>query len=61
MATYRKRKKDSDTWHWCTNCSQWPKNSDSYDEVTLPGKQRPSSGELHNECRSKEREGNCSQ
>jgi len=54
MPTYRKRK-GRDTWHWCTNCSLWP-DSD-YEEVTTPG--RPSSGELCNECRSKEEKGEC--
>jgi hypothetical protein len=54
MTTYRKRK-GSDTWHWCRNCSQWP--TSDYEEVTTAG--RPTTGELHNECRSKEQEGNC--
>jgi hypothetical protein len=54
MTTYRK-KKDSDTWHWCTNCSNWP--TSDYDEITVEG--RPSSGELDNECLAKERKGEC--
>lgn len=52
MAKYRK-KKGSDTWHWCTNCSNWP--TSDYDE--REGK--PSSGELDNECQAKEKAGNC--
>ena len=51
---YRKRK-GTDTWHWCTNCSNWP--TSNYDEVDLPG--RPPSGELDNECKGKESAGNC--
>jgi len=23
-----RRRKDSDTWHWCTNCSNWPKEGE---------------------------------
>lgn len=49
---YRKRK-DKDTWHWCTNCSNYPK--ENYEEK--PSK--PSTGELCNECLSKERSGDC--
>ena len=50
-----RRKKDSDTWHWCTNCSNWP----TYNYETWIGEGRPPSGELDNECKSKEREGKC--
>jgi len=56
MRTYRKRK-GSDTWHWCKNCANWP--IFDYDEVIIPDRERPTSGELDNECRTKEREGNC--
>lgn len=56
MTTYR-RKKDSDRWHWCTNCSDWP--TSEYVEVTLPDNERPSYGELDNQCRDKERRGEC--
>ena len=51
---YRKRK-DSDTWHWCTNCSKWP--IEDYD--VWCGEGRPSNGELDKECLSKERNGEC--
>lgn len=54
MTIYR-RKKDSDTWHWCKNCSNWP--TSEYVEVTVSG--RPTSGELDNECLAKEKAGNC--
>jgi uncharacterized protein (DUF433 family) len=49
-----RRRKGSDTWHWCSNCSTWPESS--YEEqassVSL-------TGERCNECSAKERNGNC--
>ena len=54
MTTYR-RKKDSDTWHWCTNCSNWP----TFDYVETESDNRPTTGELDNECLAKEKEGTC--
>ena len=59
MVTYRKRK-DSDSWHWCTNCDDWPTDDEDFDEIELPEGQRPSTGELDNQCRAKERDGKCS-
>ncbi len=56
MPTYRKRK-GSDAWHWCTNCSNWP--TSDFDHEWHAGKERPSSGELDNECKAKEDAGNC--
>jgi len=56
MATYR-RKKNSDTWHWCKNCPDWPKSD--YVEESHPGKERPSYGELDNKCLSSENKGTC--
>ena len=56
MTEYR-RKRGSDVWHWCRNCTRWPIYD--YESVKLPRGQRPSSGELDNECRSKESAGNC--
>lgn len=50
MTAYR-RKKGKDTWHWCRNCSNWP--TFYYDERSS----KPTSGELCNECLSKDREG----
>lgn len=49
---YRKRD-GHDTWHWCTNCNNWP--TTGYKEQ--PSK--PSSGELCNECQSKDKAGTC--
>jgi hypothetical protein len=51
-STYRK-KRGYDTWHWCSNCSNWP--SSDYVEQS----QKPMSGELCNECQAKQKAGNC--
>ncbi|RLA96740.1 MAG: hypothetical protein DRG83_17090 [Deltaproteobacteria bacterium] len=51
---YRKRK-GSDTWHWCTNCPYWPKS----DYETWCGDGRPPVGELDNLCKKLERDGTC--
>lgn len=50
--TYRK-KRGSDTWHFCSNCSNWP--TSDYDEQDS----KPSWGELCNECQAKKKDGNC--
>jgi len=52
MTEYRK-KKGSDTWHWCKNCSNWP--TEDYDVRYS----KPISGELDNECKAKDSAGNC--
>ena len=52
MPEYR-RKKGSDTWHWCTNCSKWP--TSDYDASYT----KPTSGELDNECKAKEKANEC--
>lgn len=57
LTTYRRRK-DKDAWHWCTSCSNYPNNPDDVTETKV-GKERPSSGELCNECRAKEKAGTC--
>jgi hypothetical protein len=49
---YRKRK-GTDTWHFCSNCTNWPVSN--YDEQ----QSKPTSGELCNECRSKQSNNNC--
>ena len=51
MAEYRK-KRGSDTWHWCRNCSNDPKS----DYTT--SNDRPH-GDLCNECKGKERNNDC--
>ncbi len=52
MTEYRK-KRGTDTWHWCKNCSNWP--TSNY-EVSYT---KPTSGELDNECKAKESAGKC--
>lgn len=51
-STWRKRR-GSDTWHFCSNCSNWPQSD--Y-EVSYT---KPNSGELCNECKAKQDAGNC--
>lgn len=51
MAEYRRRK-ESDTWHWCTNCNNWP-GTNYVSQSTRP------SSDLCNECKSKEKDKNC--
>ena len=48
-----RRKHGNDTWHFCRNCSNDPKFG--YDSKTS----KPTTGELCNECRAKEKGGNC--
>lgn len=47
MAIYRKRK-DSDTWHWQQDCSNYPTKVESVQKY-----EKPKSGELCNQCKSK--------
>jgi len=53
MAEYRRRK-GRDTWHWCRNCSNWPTGRDIETRYS-----KPTSGELCDECRSKDSTGTC--
>ena len=52
MILYR-RHKSSDTWHFCKNCSGWP--TSNYDERHA----KPTTGELCNECKSKQKNNIC--
>ena len=52
MAQYRKLK-ESDTWHFCSNCSNYPKRG----YTTSSGK--PTSGELCNQCQAKQSKNDC--
>lgn len=54
---YYRRKKDSDTWHWCTNCDDYPQSD--YVQEWHPNGERPKTGELDNQCLAKEKAGNC--
>lgn len=47
-----RRRRGSDAWHWCRNCSNWP--TSGYEESDTG-----SGGEKCDECRAKERNGNC--
>lgn len=49
-----RRKKGSDTWHFCTNCSEWP--TSNYDSQYT----KPTTGEFDNQCLAKQKAGNCS-
>ena len=49
-----KRRKGHDARHWCKNCSNYPTGSDVETSTT-----KPTSGELCNECKSKEANGTC--
>lgn len=53
MAKEYKRKNDKDAWHWCKNCSNWP--TSNYQTSST----KPTSGELCNQCKSKEANNNC--
>jgi len=50
---YRKRKDGSDTWHFCKNCALWP--TSNYVEQ----QQKPTTGELCNQCKANEDAGTC--
>lgn len=52
-STYRKKKYGSDTWHFCSNCSNWP--TSNYEESYT----KPTSGELCNECKAKKNANDC--
>jgi hypothetical protein len=56
MPEYRRRN-GKDTWHWCRNCSNWPTGRKGVDYVSR--KTKPTAGKLDNECRAKDRDGNC--
>ena len=51
---YRRRHGPYDTWHFCTNCTNWP--TSTYEMVTTT----PTTGEFCNQCLDKEKNGNCS-
>jgi hypothetical protein len=50
---YRRRRDGHDTWHYCTNCQNWP--TSNYDQQGS----KPTTGELCNECQAKARRGDC--
>ena len=48
-----RRRNNNDTWHFCRNCSLWP-TSDFAEQGS-----KPTTGELSNQCRSKDDAGTC--
>jgi hypothetical protein len=50
---YRKEIHGKNVWHWCKNCSNWPEA----DYEKRP--EKPYWGELCNECRNLEQQGQC--
>ena len=54
MASTYRRRKGKDAWHFCSNCSNWPKSG--YEKRSS----RPATGEQCNQCKSKKASGNCS-
>lgn len=52
VGKYRRRE-DSDTWHFCRNCSNYP--TEAYKESS----EKPSSGELCNQCQAKKKADRC--
>jgi len=55
MPVYRRRK--GGAWHLCTNCPDWPKDGEDYEEVVTDGE--PEEGELDIRCRNYDDAGNC--
>ena len=49
---YRQRQ-NADIWHFCSNCSKWPRSN--YVEIWV----EPTSGEICSECEQRRVEGNC--
>ena len=50
-----RRRHNSDTWHWCRNCSRWPVTD--YERRDKPATANPK--DLCNECKAKEHNGDC--
>jgi hypothetical protein len=48
-----RRRRTSDTWHFCVNCTSWP--TSDYIERDA----RPTNGELCDQCRDKEKNRDC--
>jgi hypothetical protein len=52
MTGYRQRQ-DSDTWHFCVNCLEWPRVK------YLEQWEKPTRGQICEECHWRKREGRC--
>src|SRR5438093_4172227 len=53
MASEYRRERNSDIWHFCSNCSQWPKDNFIEQRTT------PRTEKMCNECVSKRRQDEC--
>lgn len=53
MASQYRKLDDSDTWHFCSNCSNYPSSGYS------TSSSKPTSGELCDECQGKQSNGEC--
>lgn len=53
MANTYRRRRGNDTWHFCSNCTNWP--TSDYEERTT----KPTTGEFCNQCQSKRNNGDC--
>lgn len=56
MTIYRRRK-GSNTWHFCTNCPNWPNEMEEYDEKTID--KELEDDELCHRCQVYDDENNC--
>ena len=54
MASQYRKRIGSDTWHFCSNCSNWPTSGYTISST------KPTYGELCNECKGKRAARNCS-
>lgn len=52
-----RRRKQSNVWHWCRNCSNWPTGKAGVDYVSWRAK--PEDDELDGECLAKSERGVC--
>lgn len=52
-SVYRRRIGIYDTWHFCRNCSNWPRVN--YDEQVS----EPKAGEICSDCLAKDSNGTC--
>ncbi len=52
---WRRKKSGSDTWHFCTNCTNWP--TSDYNEQST----KPTTGEFCDQCLGKEKNSDCTE
>jgi hypothetical protein len=53
MAAIYVQGRNTDTWHWCRNCSNYPT------AITKRRKTKPTYGDLCNQCKGKVKNGKC--